>query len=178
MSNNKNERVSIFIDGNNLYHSLKRSDISDINFQKLINELAKDKTLVNVFYYIASLDIKYDEEKYWKHQKFLEDLRKIPKFNVVLCTLRKYKKENGSAGFQIKGDDIYLANDLLVGAYENLYDRAILISGDEDFIPIVKTVQKLNKKVKNVYFSSSSSKQLRKICDSSINFRNLIQKIT
>ena len=177
MANEKRDRVSIFIDGNNLYHSLKRINVSDISFQSLVNELTKGRILVNVFYYIAPLDIKYNEEKYWKHQKFMDSLKEIPRFNVVLCTLRRYKKENKSIGFEVKGDDVYLANDLLVGAYENLYDTAILVSGDEDFIPVVKTAQRLKKMVENLYFSSSSSKKLRKTCDSSINFRSIIDKI-
>ncbi len=171
------ERVAIFIDGNNFYHSLKRANISDISFEDLIKEIVKEGVLANVFYYIAPLDIEHNEEKYWKHQKFLDKLRAIPKFNVVLCTLRKYKKEDGSISFEVKGDDIHLANDLLVGAYENLYDTAILVSGDEDFIPIVKTAQRLNKKIENLYFSSSSSKKLRKTCDSSINFKNIMDKV-
>ena len=84
-----NERVSIFIDGNNFYHGLKRMNISYIKFEELIKELVKDRILANIFYYIAPLDIEFNEEKYWKHQKFLDRLKKIQKFNVVLCTLRK-----------------------------------------------------------------------------------------
>ena len=86
MEEKKKERVSIFIDGSNLYHSLKSLSI-DIDFQKLINELLKGRDLINIYYYIAPLDISYNIKKYWKHQKFLNSLRKIPKFNVVLCTL-------------------------------------------------------------------------------------------
>jgi len=171
------ERVSIFIDGSNLYHSLKRMESEKVDFNKLIREISLGKELVNVFYYIAPLDIAFNKEKYWEHQKFLADLSKIKKFNVILCTLRKYKKPDGSFGFAVKGDDVYLANDLLVGAYENLYDVAILISGDEDFIPVVKTLKRLNKKVENIYFSSSSSRKLRKICGKSTNIRNILEKI-
>jgi uncharacterized LabA/DUF88 family protein len=177
MEDKKQERVSVFIDGSNLYHSLKNLGRSDIDFKKLIDELVRDRFLVNVFYYIAPHDIKYNEEKYWKHQKFLDKLSKISKFNVVLCTMRKYRKNDGDFGFRVKGDDVYLANDLLVGAYEDFYDTAILVSGDEDFVPVVKTVQKLNKKVEDVYFSSSSSKKLRKTCNTSLNFKNIISKI-
>ena len=116
------ERISIFIDGRNLYHSL---DGIKIDFEKLIKEIAKDRILTNVFYYIAPLDLATNEEKYWKHQRFLAELEKISGFKVVLCTLRKYKSNDGTFYFGVKGDDVYLANDMLVGAYENLYDTAI-----------------------------------------------------
>lgn len=172
----KRERVSIFIDGSNLYHSLKTLKIK-VDFERLIKELSKDRILINAFYYIAPLDITTNKEKYWKHQKFLSELEKIPGFKVILCTLRKYQKENGSLSFEVKGDDIYLANDMIVGAYEDLYDTAILISGDEDFIPVISTLKRLNKKVENAFFIQTSSKKLRKTCDNVINIKNILNNI-
>ncbi|MFH1711494.1 MAG: NYN domain-containing protein [Nanoarchaeota archaeon] len=177
MEEEKQERISIFIDGNNLYHSLNRIKAGKIDYGKLINELVGKRMLINTFYYIAPLDITSNEERYWKHQKFLAKLEKIPGFKTVLCTLRKYPKSDGTFGFEVKGDDVYLANDLLVGAYENLYDTAILISGDEDFMPVVNTLKKLGKKVENLYFTSSSSKNLRKTCTSYLNIRDILDKI-
>lgn len=171
------KRVSIFIDRSNLYHSLKALGGVKIDFSKLVKELSKDKTLITAFYYIAPLDITANKKKYWKHQKFLAELGKIPNFKVVLCTLRKYGKEDGSFGFEVKGDDIYIANDMLVGAYENLYDTAILVSGDEDFIPIINTLKRLNKKTENAFFMQTSSKKLRKTCDKIVNLKNILDKI-
>jgi len=47
------ERVSIFIDGSNLYYSLKDLGVSKIDFQKLTEMLRKGRLLVSVFYYNA-----------------------------------------------------------------------------------------------------------------------------
>jgi len=164
------ERVMIFIDGSNLYHSLKNLNLK-INFEDLIKILTKDKYLVKIFYYTAPLDITIDKEKYWRHQRFLERLRKIPNFNVILCNLRKVINKDGSIDFYVKGDDIHLANDLLKGAFKNEFDEAIIVSGDEDFIPAIKTVKELNKKVINAYFPTTSSYVLRRVCDKSINLK-------
>jgi len=172
------ERVLILMDGNNFYNSSKLlSLVGKINFEKLIKELIGERELVNVFYYVAPLDIKIDSERYWKHEKFLSMLRKIPKFNVVLCTLRKVKKKEGGYEFVLKEDDIHLAGDLVEKAFRNLYDTAIIVSGDEDFVPVIKIVQKIGKKVENVYFSSSSSRTLRNICDYSICLNKITSKI-
>ena len=133
-------------------------------------------TDADIFYYTASLDITFNEEKYWKHQRFLGKLQKIPKFNVVLCTLKKSIEKDGSAKFTIKGDDVYLANDLIKGAYENFYDTAIIVSGDEDFIPAIKTVQTLGKKVVNAFFHKSSSNALRSVCNNCINLGKELKK--
>lgn len=174
MTEKKKERVAIFIDGSNLYHSL---DGVKIDFEKLIKELAKDRILTNAYYYITPLDLSSNEEKYWKHQKFLAELGKISGFKVVLCTLRKHENKDGTFGFEVKGDDVYLANDLLVGAYENLYDTAILVSGDEDFVPVINTLRRLNKKTENAFFMKTSSKKLRKLCNVATNLSIILDKI-
>ncbi len=178
MKEEKLERVAIFIDGSNFYNGTKMLNIvGKIDFQKLVNKLVGSRKLANVFYYVAPLDFQTNPDKYWKHQKFLNMLRKIPRFNVVLCTLKKVKKKNGIFKFVSKGDDVQLANDFLVGAYENLYDTAVIVSGDEDFVPVIKTAQRLGKKVENLYFKSGSSYVLRRVCDSSLHINRIIQKI-
>jgi len=180
MSNSKNnkERIVIFIDGSNFYNStVVLNIVGKINFQKLLNELTGNRELINAYYYVAPLDFETDSKKYWKHQRFLAMLKEIPKFNVVLCTLKKIKKKDGSFEFVVKGDDARLIHDFVVGAYENLYDTAILVSGDEDFAPMIKTAQRLGKKIENAYFSSSSSYALRRVCNQSIHLNKVISKI-
>ena len=113
------------------------------------------------------MDISIDSKKYWEQQKFFDALRRIPGFNVVLARMRKHKRENGTYEFEVKGDDIYLAVDLVSGSYENLYDTALIVSGDEDFVPAIRKVQKLGKKVENIYFCSTSSNYLKKTCNNS-----------
>jgi uncharacterized protein (TIGR00288 family) len=83
---------------------------------------------------------------------------------------------DGSFDFAIKGDDIYLATDLIKGSYEDLYDVAIIVSGDADFIPAINLVRKNGKKVINAFFPKSSSYQLRNCCDGSINLRKALNK--
>ena len=166
----------ILIDGSNFYYSTSKKGIK-INFQKLINELVGNRELVGVYYYVAPLNFETNPKKYWKHQKFLSILRKIPKFNVVLCTLKKVKKKDGSYDFVVKGDDALLIRDFIMSAVKNLYDTAIIVSGDEDFAPIIKTVQELGKKVGNAYFKLSSSQALRQVCNFSIPLNKIIPKI-
>ena len=176
----KQVRISIFIDGRNFYHSTKNLEKRghEINLQKIINELVGNRELVQVFYYNALLDKDYNLKKYNRHNKFLDSVRKIPKFKVVLCDWRKITNKDGSFRYDIKGDDIQLAHDLLMGAVKDLYDTAIIVSGDADFIPVIKTVRKeFKKKVGNGYFRRTSSYKLRKSCDFSINLNKVIIKL-
>ena len=173
----KKERVVIFIDGSNFYHSSKKLNVVDkINFQKLINELVGDRELAKVFYYNSPLDISVNPKIYWKQQKFFDMLRKIPKVEVILCKQRKVKRD-GKFEYEVKGDDTHLVSDLVGEAYENLYDTAIIVSGDEDFISPIERVRRLGKKIENAYFSSSSSFNLRNACDQSIHINKILSKI-
>ena len=86
------ERVIILIDGSNFYHSVKDSfDLHDneIDFGMLVNILKANRLLIGVYYYNAPLDRGYNEKIYWKQQKFFYELKKLPGFNVILCTMRK-----------------------------------------------------------------------------------------
>ena len=168
-----NQRVAIFIDGSNLYHDLKKFNIKT-TFEEIIKKLETKREIVDIFYYTALPDKSINEEKYQEHKRFLEKIKKIPNFHVILCNLRKIIFKDGSIEFMIKGDDIYLATDLIKGAYENLYDVAIIVSGDADFIPAINLVQKNRKKVINAFFPKSSSYLLRDCCDGSINLKKAL----
>lgn len=172
-----NQRVAIFIDGSNLYHGLKILGIKRIDFNEFTKLLAGCNEIKRIFYYTARMDITFDEQRFIKHQHFLRKLSLIPKFKIVFCTFKKIIEQDRKIRYEVKGDDVQLANDMLVGAYENLYDTAILVSGDEDFKPVVRTVKRLGKEVENIFFRGGSSSRLRKICSSSKNIRFILEEL-
>ena len=139
--------------------------------------LAEGRDIRRIFYYTAEMDRDFDEQRFLKHQNFLRKLSLIPKFKVVFCTFKKIVEKDGKIRYEVKGDDVQLANDMLVGAYENLYDIAILVSGDEDFKPVVRTIRRLRKKVENIFFRGGSSSRLRKTCSSSKNIRFILEEL-
>ena len=166
--------VSIFIDGNNFYFGLRKiygneKDLSLFNFQKFCNLLSKEREIQNIFYYNAPLDITKNLEKYKNQQRFFDKIGRIPKFNLVLCKMLKRKiKKTNYFYYVIKEDDIHMAVDMVEGASDDKYDIAILVSGDGDFVPAVKAVQRKNKLVENAYFRKTSSSNLKQNCDKSI----------
>ena len=175
MAEKKQERVSIFIDWSNLYHNLRRNHIK-ISFEELIKRLETRRDVTNVFYYTAELDPNFNPQKYKEHHEFLERIRKIPRFHVVLCNLKKIPLKDGTFDYDIKGDDVYLAADLIKGSYQNLYDVAIVVSGDEDFVPAIRIARANKKKVINAFFPKSSAYLLRNCCDGSINLKKALSK--
>ncbi len=165
----KKKHVAIFIDGSNFYNGLKK-DIgnTNIDFHKFGELLCgNNRKLIGTYYYNAPLDLSHDKEKYKKQQRFFEKLRKIPKFNVILVRLQK-RKIAGETIYVVKGDDVHIAVDMVMLAQNNSYDTAILISGDGDFVPVVKAVKTFNKSVENYYFKTGHSWHLRQTCDKSV----------
>ena len=168
------KRVAIFIDGNNFYHGLKKiygnsKSYMDFDFDEFTKFLTKDREIVNIFYYNAPLDRTKNLEKYKGQQKFFEKIKKIPKFNLILCKLVKRKiKKTGEFYYIIKEDDIHMAVDMVEGAADNKFDVAIVVSGDGDFVPAVKAVKRRGKIVENVYFKKSFSRNLKQNCDKAL----------
>ncbi len=50
-----------------------------------------------------------------------------------------------------------MAVDILIGAYEDLYDTLILVSSDTDLIPALAKVRSMKKKVEYIGFSHKPS---------------------
>lgn len=173
----KMKRVSIFIDGNNFYHNLKKiygtsRNLIEFNFEKLANFLTNKRKIIKIFYYNAPLDRTKDLEKYKSQQRFFEKIKKIPKFKLILCRLVKRKlKKTGEFYYTIKEDDIHMAVDMVEGASDNDFDVAILVSGDGDFVPAVKAVQRRKKTVENIYFKQGYSGNLKQNSDKSFMLR-------
>jgi len=64
----------------------------------------------------------------------------------------------GKVGYGVeKGADVQIAVDLLIGAYENLYDTAILVSSDTDLIPALAKARSMKKKIEYIGFSHKPS---------------------
>jgi len=165
------QRVSVYIDGANFLYGIrsineKYTDFK-FDFKRYIQKLLKNRLLVDIYYYNASLKQELNPELYKKQQQFFERLRQIERFKVILCKRQRRTTKDGSDTYTIKGDDIHLALDMLRDAYENKFDVAILISGDGDFSPLVRYVRKLSKTIESSYFANNISLDLLKECNSS-----------
>lgn len=50
-----------------------------------------------------------------------------------------------------------IAVDMLIGAYENLYDKLILLSSDTDLLPAIRKVRDLKKTIEYIGFPHAPS---------------------
>lgn len=161
----KSERVMVFIDGSNLYHSLKTfAKRTDIDIGKLCNKLLRKRPLVRIYYYNARVGLKQEPERYRNQQAFFNSVNDVPYTELRIGRLVYYNWPN-SPPYE-KGVDVQLATDMLTHSFKNNYDVAILVAGDNDFVGALQSVKDNGKHVEVALFGKeSTSQRLRTVAD-------------
>jgi len=156
----KNEKVAVYIDGGNTYKRLKTLDIPQkqyhFNYSAFILHLVGDRTLISKRYYVGIVRNVDNSEKAEKmvrsQQKFLSALE-AEKFEI-----KRGKIMYDGGNIREKGVDVKLSLDLVIGAVDDLYDTAIIISSDTDLIPAIQYVRGAKKKnVEYIGFGATPS---------------------
>ena len=155
------DRVAIFIDGSNLYHALRANfKRHDLNFAKFAKKLCGERRMFRTYYYNVLQEPGQRADGHREQQDFLNALRDTPYLEVRLGSTKL------SQGVAVeKGVDVMLATDLLHFAWNNLYDVAVLVSGDADFSYALQAVKNMGKHVEVAYFENNISKDLLNLAD-------------
>ena len=163
------ERVAIFIDGSNFYHGLKNVlGTAKIDFAELAKKLCAGRKLIRMYYYNVPVNRQDGEERYRRQQSFFTKLHATPYLELKLGRLVR----RGGTMVE-KGVDVKLAVDML--NFSNIYDTAILVTGDGDFDLVIYGAKNMGKHVENAYFSSGHSDQLKQSCDKFILLDELVK---
>ena len=146
MSIQKDQRVGVFVDVQNLYYSAKNLYGTKVNFNAVLKEAVRGRKLIRAIAYVIKADIK--EEK-----NFFDALNNIG-FEVKSKDLQVF------FGGAKKGDwDIGIAMDAIELAHK--LDTIILVSGDGDFCPLVQHLRRaLGCRIEVVAFGRSTSSKL------------------
>jgi uncharacterized LabA/DUF88 family protein len=160
------ERVMIFIDGSNLYHSLRNYfKRADLDIGRFCRKLLNRRQLIRIYYYNAKVGQKQEPELYKQQQAFFAGINAIPYTELRLGRL-VYTSNWPSAPPYEKGTDVQLATDMITHSYKSNYDVAILVAGDNDFAGAVQAVKDNGKHVEVALFGKQgTSQQLRAAAD-------------
>lgn len=109
--------------------------------------------------------------------RFFAALDRLPRFEVRFGRLRK---TNSQPPFEQKGVDVLLSVDLVRLSSSSKIDKAILVSGDSDFVPAVRVAKDEGVIVELFYSTGQNiSDELFKICDDrSAITKDMIDKCT
>lgn len=146
----KEQRVSIFIDAQNLYHSAKNLYRARVNFQEILKTAVSQRKLIRAFGYVVRT--KTGEEK-----PFFEALTKLG----IETRIRDLQEFFGGAK---KADwDVGIVIDAIRTSPS--VDVIVLVSGDGDFISLVEYLKNQGKRVEVIAFGRSASGQLKEVAD-------------
>ena len=147
----KEQRVGVFIDTQNLYHSARNLFKARVNFGMVLKDAVAGRKLVRAVAYVITTEA--GDEK-----NFFEALTKL---GIETKTKDLQIFHTGTK----KGDwDVGLTVDAMRMA--NRLDAIILVSGDGDFIPLVEYLQNYTgTQVEVVSFGKSTSGKLREVAD-------------
>lgn len=147
----KNQRVGIFIDTQNLYHSAKNIYNARVNFDQVVKDGLDGRQLIRAIAYVITTES--GEEK-----NFFDALEKMgieTKTKNLQIFSSGSKKADWDVGLAV--DAIKLAPKL---------DAVIIVSGDGDFVPLLEYL-KVNEgcQVEVMSFGKSSSSKLVEAAD-------------
>ncbi len=159
------ERVMVFIDGSNLYHSLKNFfKRTDMDIGKFCNKLLEKRRLIRIYYYNAAVGRREEPDRFRDQQAFFSSVSAIQYCELRLGRL-VYVNWPNTPPYE-KGVDIQLTTDLLTHSYKNNYDVGILVAGDTDYVGALQAVKDNGKNIEVALFGKdTTSRPLREVAD-------------
>lgn len=146
----KDQRVGVFIDTQNLYHSAKNLYKARVNFGNVVRDAVGDRKLVRAIAYVITTES-------GEESNFFEALTK-------LGIETKTKDLQIFFGGAKKADwDVGLAIDAVRSAPK--LDAIVIASGDGDFVPLVEHLKSLGVQVEAIAFGKSASLKLKEAAD-------------
>lgn len=147
------QRVGVFIDVANMYHSAKNLYGARVNFKEVLKAAVDGRRLIRAIAYV----IRSGSEE---EQSFFEALDKSG-FEVKMKELQVYtggaKKADWDVGISI--DAVTLAPKL---------DVVVLVTGDGDFVPLVEYLQFQGQLIEVIGFGETTSSRLKEAADDNI----------
>ena len=144
------QRIAIFVDVQNMYHSAKNIYNARVNFKEVLKAAQAERKLINAIAYVITSPSK-------EEAPFFEALEKSG-FKIKTKDLQIFP------GGAKKADwDVGLAVDAI--RMSPRLDVVVIVSGDGDYIPLVEYLQNSGVQVEVIAFSESSSKNLVEAAD-------------
>lgn len=155
MIRNKEQRLAVFVDVQNMYYSAKNLYGGFVNFDQILTTAVAGRPLIRAFAYVIRADL--EQEK-----GFFEALEKQG-FEIRVKDLQVFP------GGMKKGDwDVGITVDAIT--LSEKIDTVVLVTGDGDYIPLVEFL-KTNKgcRVEVIAFGKTTSARLIESVDSFTN---------
>jgi uncharacterized LabA/DUF88 family protein len=169
------ERVIAYVDGFNLYYGLREQGWRRfywLNIRRLIEGLLKpNQRLISTKYFTSLVSsTPSDPDKNRRQVAYLDALRTIPDFRIIyghyLHNTQKCRKCGATwVVSDEKMTDVNIATEMMVDAFQDSLDTAIVVSADSDLSGPIEAVRRLfpAKRVVVFFPPGRSSKRLMQV---------------
>lgn len=143
----KKERVIAYVDGFNLYFGIKASGHNDtlwLDIQKLSESLLKpNQELIYTKYFTSR--VRNHPQKQQRQNAYIEAVETLDNCKIYYGHYQSQIEECRRCGNTYpyaneKMTDVNIAVEILIDAYSDKYDTALLITGDSDLVPPINAV--------------------------------------
>ncbi len=148
------QRVGLFVDAQNMYHSAKNLHGAKVNFDAILQTATEKRMPLCARVYVVTSNTSDEEEV------FFETLANQG-YDVQVQDLRVF-----SGGAKKADWDVGIAVDVV--RFSSRLDVVVLATGDGDFVPLVEYLQYQGVQVEVMGFLSSSSHRLVEVADTFI----------
>jgi uncharacterized LabA/DUF88 family protein len=179
------QRVGIFIDVGNLYHSAKNLYRGRVNYQELIKHLVRGRELIRAMAYVVKSEGVEGQARNEHENGHVEGARAggLSSESAFFEALEKAGLELRMKNLQVYGDglkkgdwDVGMAVDAIRMA--SFLDVVILVTGDGDFLPLVDYLKwGMGRLVEVAAFHKSASGKLQESADKFINIEDVPRSI-
>jgi len=164
------KRMMVFIDGTNLLVQLGkelgfgkkelRADRPPLSCVILAGEIVKNSIIGKMKNRFSYLDFSLIRSYWFGYYTGDEDIfysltESFRENEFEPCLFKKKKGHNE------KGVDIALTKEMLINAFNSNFDLALLIAGDEDYLPIVSEIKRYGAQIMGSFFNNGLSQRLK-----------------
>ncbi|MEJ2251876.1 MAG: NYN domain-containing protein [Candidatus Lokiarchaeota archaeon] len=130
------EKIMVFIDNNNLFHFFNEIGFK-CDYNKLKEVIRQSRFLEKIILFTGLTYPVSPGKKYW--------LERLKSFGYEIKTRFLQISPNGR--MKEKRIDVLMAIEIIKSIFEEDYYTAIIVSGDGDFLPVIKELKRYKKKV-------------------------------
>ncbi|HET7228602.1 MAG TPA: NYN domain-containing protein [Longimicrobium sp.] len=140
--------AEIFVDGPNFHITQRYEGIAHrIDLNRLARRLTHGSRLVKLRYYTSPLPYP-GTSSYRAQQRFFAQIARSSRIELVLGRHEPRTDPNTGRTYHVeKETDVNLAVDMVVGAYRDRYDTAILVAGDSDYVRAAEALRERGKEL-------------------------------
>jgi uncharacterized LabA/DUF88 family protein len=160
------ERVAVFVDGANLYHSIKNYYKSVLDYGRLLSAAVGNRKLLRATFYIVEKQETDETQGTPSARSFVYNLNKFGyKVRSKPLVVHETLTAEGERSVSHKGDwDIGLVVDMMRLAHHA--DTYVLVSGDGDYVEAVEYLQsEKGIRLEVISAAQCTSQALLDVCD-------------